>query len=815
MKEVQDVTVAENPWKVDYKATFAIILTWPELKNAEYEVIQRIAKAATRVTINIIIVDNHGYMLWSNFTATDCNTRLDFDTCDFVISLHFESPKFFDAYHYIALWNPPEFYFQFGYDNSVEKLISHDDLISCRSVIANSHALNLLSGFHREVMQPLPELFHSVPEPFLEPRITEHSKIFYIGINWERLGQAVGRHHELLKFLDEKDLIAIYGPEFFHGVKPWEGYKNYQGELPFDGDSVIESINSAGICLAFSSDAHRRSEIMSNRLFEGIAGGAVVIADAHPFVMKYFADCVLVVDHMQDAASLIRDVVRKVEHVRRDIAGATAMVKTAQARVRQLFSLEGKLAQLVNEHPKRARLENTHPLPRISVILVHMEPHLESLIALLKSVLKQKAVELDLFLICDSRFFSTNQKKIEALIGTSVQFNVLLGKFHRPAAELGSYAARDELSGPYVLQAMSLATGEFFALARDCEEWFSDHLYLLHKSLSRNPAAFFCASGEIIESMQPDRKLMRRLVCSSFKDVQSLCYAHNVRHSGQFLYRSSLIPCLPKEVFQLLDLQEHNVLSLLAYTLGELENSGRATYVFLEHLFNSSAKPAMPVEQQHQFIRDCVAGQPEWMRRAIRIANPPQFVFANGHSARIYWQNYQTPFSAVHQLPLNRKTSVAVGKEGLKYLEKGFSFPEPDRVWIEGLEASLNFIVPATDKILELLISLGGLSNGDKKQHCLIAINGFVLGYLALDEQAREFKCLIPSSLSIANHNCRLSIIADRAEVVVDESGQRVDDRRLGVYVTELGIFEEGSAEQIDENQTLPIKVKSRFFSLR
>jgi hypothetical protein len=90
-----------------------------------------------------------------------------------------------------------------------------------------------------------------------------------------------------------------------------------------------------------------------------------------------------------------------------------------------------------------------------------------------------------------------------------------------------------------------------------------------------------------------------------------------------------------------------------------------------------------------------------------------------------------------------------------------------------------------------------------------------VLGYLALDEQAREFKCLIPSSLSIANHNCRLSIIADRAEVVVDESGQRVDDRRLGVYVTELGIFEEGSAEQIDENQTLPIKVKSRFFSLR
>ncbi|WP_447411939.1 hypothetical protein, partial [Clostridium perfringens] len=70
---------------------------------------------------------------------------------DFVISLHFESPRLFDLYSYAALWNPADFYFIFGYDKSSMKLVSHNDALSCGSDLADNHALNLFRGLGRPV----------------------------------------------------------------------------------------------------------------------------------------------------------------------------------------------------------------------------------------------------------------------------------------------------------------------------------------------------------------------------------------------------------------------------------------------------------------------------------------------------------------------------------------------------------------------------------------------------------------------------------------------------------------------------------------
>ena len=71
----------------------------------------------------------------------------------------------------------------------------------------------------------------------------------YCGINWEKLTGKKGRFDELLKKLDENNLISIYGPEIFHGIRPWEGYRNYKGEIPFDGISMIKEIAKCGIAL--------------------------------------------------------------------------------------------------------------------------------------------------------------------------------------------------------------------------------------------------------------------------------------------------------------------------------------------------------------------------------------------------------------------------------------------------------------------------------------------------------------------------------------------------------------------------------------
>ncbi|MDT1107470.1 glycosyltransferase family 1 protein, partial [Pseudomonas aeruginosa] len=80
------------------------------------------------------------------------------------------------------------------------------------------------------------------------------------------IGRPKGRFHEVLTRLDAQKMIRIYGPELIQGVAPWEGFQTYSGELPFDGSSMLEAINSCGVCLALSSKAHQNSGIMSNRL---------------------------------------------------------------------------------------------------------------------------------------------------------------------------------------------------------------------------------------------------------------------------------------------------------------------------------------------------------------------------------------------------------------------------------------------------------------------------------------------------------------------------------------------------------------------
>ena len=333
---------------------FAIIHTWPELKNAEYEVLQRVLAAAENVNRPVIVVDNDGLIIWASPALNVAlGEQIDRDMVEFAISLHFESPRKVDVYSYYALWQPLSFYFDFGYEKSVDRFLSHNDIMSCDSDIADAHALNLYASCGRMPRMPLPRLFHAVPQPYLEPRITADSRMFYIGINWERIGRPKGRFHDTLVALDGKGLISIYGPEKMFGVAPWEGFKSYEGELPFDGRSVKSAINRAGICLTLSSAAHRETGIMSNRLFEGFGGGAAVIATPNPLIDKHFADCVYLVDDSRGEAVLGQQVLEAVREIRNDTAEATRRTLEGQRRMREICSLEGSIERLYQHHPAR------------------------------------------------------------------------------------------------------------------------------------------------------------------------------------------------------------------------------------------------------------------------------------------------------------------------------------------------------------------------------------------------------------------------------------------------------------------------------
>src|SRR4051812_6506309 len=85
--------------------TFAVTHTWPDLRNAEYEVLERLALAAKNIGATMIAVDNDGRPLWANRRmALDRSKPLGPSEIDFMISLHFLSPRLIDVYSYYALW---------------------------------------------------------------------------------------------------------------------------------------------------------------------------------------------------------------------------------------------------------------------------------------------------------------------------------------------------------------------------------------------------------------------------------------------------------------------------------------------------------------------------------------------------------------------------------------------------------------------------------------------------------------------------------------------------------------------------------------
>ena len=237
---------------------FAIVKLWPDVKAAEDECITRLKIASRALCIECIEVHANGALLSDPAVIV---TRKD---VDFVLHLHYDTPKLYDVFSFVALWNPTEFYHQWGYQRTSRNLLSHDDFISCSSAAADDHVARMI----RDRATHLPALFHlyhSIADVVHAPSLGDQ-KLFYAGINWEALNGGRSRHQEVLKQLDKTGLIRIFGPTIFQNVKVWEGYDSYVREIPFDGFSMLDEISKAGIALVLSSPAHKNAELMSNRL---------------------------------------------------------------------------------------------------------------------------------------------------------------------------------------------------------------------------------------------------------------------------------------------------------------------------------------------------------------------------------------------------------------------------------------------------------------------------------------------------------------------------------------------------------------------
>lgn len=778
------------------KNAFAIIHTWPDLRNAEYEVLQRILGAAANVGIEVAVIDDNAQVLWATEgLSIPHKSRLSEDVVDFAISLHFLSPRVIDLHTYYALWQPIEFYHDFGYQSSIDKLSSHTDLISCDSDLADAHALNIFSALGREPQLPLPRMFHTLPEPFLTPNISSDSRLFYIGINWERLGRPKGRFHDLLVALDNKDLLDIYGPELVHGVAPWAGFESYRGELPFDGKSVKHAINHSGICLAFSSVPHKNAGIMSNRLFEGLAGGAAIIATPNALIDKYFSDVVYLVDDSRGEAALGQQVLTMMRRIRDNPEEAKRRVLEGQRILRETCSLERSLLALCEQTPARkAHFEQQFLAPcDVTVVLDARGGALSSVLAAYDALEGQIHARIDLHLICDERFAKQHRADLAPDKPSGALNSVVLhpGRFQAASSTFDGPPPRNQRSGPFTRSALKGLKTQYFALMSLQDQPFRDHFSSLAKAFESNPEARLACSGMVVQTQDTHGLEARRYEGLRFVDRGSLTTVTGDGRRGRFMFRSELAADIPAHLFNMLDGEEHNYFRLAGALSGPLAESEHVSYSFRESDNWAQFRSTDAAEYQRQYIRDTFMRDSRLPERSAVYQREASTTSSTQQGPAIRWNDFTAPFEITHRMPVSRTLSAGLDGPALRYLTSGFAPAEPAFSWLAAERGVIDFVLPermSRFESYELVLSGSGRRSSitGLEQRCAVALNGKLISYVRVPEHYSDIVIALPTGPTEQDRSCHIELIPDHAEQVFGGAGEIVDERRLSLRLTAI-----------------------------
>jgi hypothetical protein len=582
---------------------FGVVKLWPDIKVAEDEVIARLQNTARALGLECVVVDHLGR------TIDPPHRRMTQADLDFVIHLHFSTPKAYDIFSFVALWNPLQFYYDFGYRRVSRHLLTHDDFLSCGSPAADDQVLRLTAndptrgGVHFT-------MYHSVSEPILAPTLGER-KLFYSGINWERLGKGGSRHQEILDELDISGEMRIYGPRLLRGVRVWDGYKSYQGSLPFDGVSMMRAINRTGIALVLSSEPHKDSAMMSSRLFEALAGGAVVICDENTFARAHFGDTLLYIDTTEPAGDVADQILRHVRWVQDNPDAARALAERAQAIFNERYRLDISLGEIYRGlRERQAQLEaKLGPAdPDLAVTLLLLLPEFDP-VALrnhLENVRSQRHAGCRPVLVVDEFDLQHFRTEIDTAIATSGL------AVHVQAARFFARDGRGKVIGRVrfgkVLATLLAGSGpaDLFCVVAPNEEIYANHVQALAGTLSRHPEAGYAYSSMLLRHGDTAGET----TCEMHEKLELLGHTSNfpIGHA-RFLFRLSALSRSVAVMLPYLDLA-----ALAGLALHAVGVPSRRTSVVLDiqHRFNvgeaRAGAAAKPFEQrlleENEIIRD-------------------------------------------------------------------------------------------------------------------------------------------------------------------------------------------------------------------
>jgi hypothetical protein len=311
--------------------TLGVYKNWPDKVAAEHESIERFKLSAGLLGINLEIVNDNG--------ETKSGT-----SPDFIFALHFETGKTWPQPSIHPLWNPIDYLYDRGFAQNILNSCSHTFLASGGSTI-NDNRINEYRGLLRNPI--LSRFLPTLDAPIIEPSNLKNRRLFYAGINWERITGKT-RFGELLNKLDSMGILDLYGPKEMFGVEVWRGFKSYKGELPFDGSSLVKTAARSGVYLCLTSEIHLHSQLLSNRLFEACASGNVIISNYHEGAHKIFGDSILWLKSNSES-EMFSEILEHLKWLNQNPKLARLLAEKSQAIFKKSFLLSEQILMTVRE----------------------------------------------------------------------------------------------------------------------------------------------------------------------------------------------------------------------------------------------------------------------------------------------------------------------------------------------------------------------------------------------------------------------------------------------------------------------------------
>ncbi len=547
------------PLTINGHYAIGVVNPWPGDQSAEAEVLYRMQMAADDIGLDYVMLDNFSHVL-DKETQKATVEYVDAEKLEFVITTHYDSEKTADAFYYHTLWNPPEIPLNLvDYDTRVtNNYLMNDDYLIYDFGGMSNHLKGILLNKPRTI-EGASRLTASFPQSkILAPKLDD-PKLFYCGMNWEKVVSNSNRHEGLFKLLDKTGKVKFFGPDkvaAWGGLRPWEGYKCYQYSIPFDGFSILKEINECGICLVLSSDIHRRAGAATNRTYEACAAGAVIISDDNEFMQHYFKDAALFIEYNKNNPQDTFDqIMEKYQWIVEHKEEALVLAHRAQQVFKEQFALDNQFLAIVNRHYDRIcviekDLFATNEVGKVLVSYVvntlDIDEAKKNCLHIINNIRNQYYSNIELGVVCDSRIAHQLSEYLEHNIFAYELITMDL---------YDKKGCRQYTDGQAIGILRDAIPHDFWINTWAHESWFYDHITTLVRTLQEEDA--LCAySGR----QHKDKKGYARM---DFFDKVHISTVIGMNCPdwlpvpGQMLFREECHSSVPQYMLECLDGYEH------------------------------------------------------------------------------------------------------------------------------------------------------------------------------------------------------------------------------------------------------------------